>query len=661
MIVINQVRKLDDDRVVRVLWLEEDYAIIFDIETQNVPEKINLNELYDSSEEVEDIYLACNDDEFLKPNHIAIREKSWRLISKLVTYEPEIYQGRVRGKLIREVAKQSGVDRSNIYDLIKRFWERGKVKDAFLPDFKKSGRKKIVDSEELTNIYTAAFNAHRRDAESRTLMYSWNIMKMDYFKGVPEEEIPTYHQFVKRYNERFKRSERERAKVGDKKYRKDISENLGNSTQESNAPGKRYQIDATLADVYLVSDFDRSDSIGRPVVYLCIDVFSRMITGVNIGLKAPSLEGARMTILNCLEDKEEYCARYGYKMSKEDWPAVSLPACFLGDNGEMRSKTFDNAIEKIGSKIENTGSYRGDMKGIVERKFRSLHDRIKAVVPGMVLPDFQERGAPDYRQQARLTLREFTCIVFAWIKEEHNKYIKEYPSDKDVDQAGINKTPKELWQWGVKYRPQFLKTAPSMLVRAALLPHKKASVTEKGIRLHKKLHYTCDVAMKEDWFIRVKKEKMKVDLVFNKRNLREAYIYYKGEYIPVVPTIESDLLKYSYEEIEYHYKAENKRKKAYGKNEFQAFVTSETEMQDIVKKAENTSALTRSSAKIITNDIKENQKIEHASLNLASSREADEPRHVAEAEIELPEQDDAMLKLIKDIRKKKLGAKNDKC
>lgn len=54
---------------------------------------------------------------------------------------------------------------------------------------------------------------------------------------------------------------------------------------ETIGPGSRYQIDATIGDVYLVSEYNRNQIIARPIIYVVIDVFSRMITGVYVGLE----------------------------------------------------------------------------------------------------------------------------------------------------------------------------------------------------------------------------------------------------------------------------------------------------------------------------------------------------------------------------------------
>ena len=50
-------------------------------------------------------------------------------------------------------------------------------------------------------------------------------------------------------------------------------------------PGSRFEIDATIADLYLVSTSSRRNIVGRPIIYLVIDVFSRMIVGFYIGFE----------------------------------------------------------------------------------------------------------------------------------------------------------------------------------------------------------------------------------------------------------------------------------------------------------------------------------------------------------------------------------------
>ena len=104
-------------------------------------------------------------------------------------------------------------------------------------------------------------------------------------------------------------------------------------------PGAKYQIDATVGDIYLVSQFDRSDIIGRPVMYFVMDSYSRMVTGMYVGLEGPSWAGAMMAIENAASDKVAYCSSYGVTITEDEWPCHPYPTAILGDRGEMERQT----------------------------------------------------------------------------------------------------------------------------------------------------------------------------------------------------------------------------------------------------------------------------------------------------------------------------------
>lgn len=68
-------------------------------------------------------------------------------------------------------------------------------------------------------------------------------------------------------------------------------------------------MDATEADIYLVSKLDRSQVIGRPVIYMAVDVASQLIAGVYVGLQWGE-ESVIECLRNAASDKVEYAARY---------------------------------------------------------------------------------------------------------------------------------------------------------------------------------------------------------------------------------------------------------------------------------------------------------------------------------------------------------------
>src|SRR5690606_24251979 len=77
--------------------------------------------------------------------------------------------------------------------------------------------------------------------------------------------------------------------------------------------GHYYEIDATIADIYLVSSEDVNKIIGKPTLYLIIDRKSRLIVGFYFGLENASWNGAMQAILCISENKRGLCARYGVR------------------------------------------------------------------------------------------------------------------------------------------------------------------------------------------------------------------------------------------------------------------------------------------------------------------------------------------------------------
>ena len=79
-------------------------------------------------------------------------------------------------------------------------------------------------------------------------------------------------------------------------YQKDKRALTSTSGNLNFGPGARYEIDATIADLYLVAEDDPALIIGRPVLYFVKDVFSRMVVGMYVGLENPSWVAAMVAL-----------------------------------------------------------------------------------------------------------------------------------------------------------------------------------------------------------------------------------------------------------------------------------------------------------------------------------------------------------------------------
>ena len=93
---------------------------------------------------------------------------------------------------------------------------------------------------------------------------------------------------------------------------------------------QQVQIDHTLADVILVSEFDRTVSIGRPWVTFAIDVATRMVVGVYVTLDSPSSISVAMCLAIALLPKESYLDALGVTGR---WPCQGIMHCVHMDNG----------------------------------------------------------------------------------------------------------------------------------------------------------------------------------------------------------------------------------------------------------------------------------------------------------------------------------------
>ena len=319
---------------------------------------------------------------------------------------------------------------------------------------------------------------------------------------LPTFELPTLGQFRYFYGREYHFTDTLPCRVSAVDFAKDFRPLSSTSTTEALGPGYRYQIDATIADIYLVSEHDRSLIVGRPVVYMVIDVFSRMVVGMYVGFEGPSWVSAMVALANTVADKVEYCRQYSVEIDASDWPVKGLPDVVLADKGELNGTKVEAFSQAFGVRIENAPARRGDAKGIVERYFRTVQERFKPYASGVVEDTTsRKRGGHDYRLDASLTLPEFTQIIIAGILY-HNNFHTLSKYDRTSGMPGdLPAIPVMLWNWGLASLTGRLRTAPEELVWINLLPHESATVSELGIRLFG-CFYTCQEAIREGWFHR---------------------------------------------------------------------------------------------------------------------------------------------------------------
>ncbi|MQA23329.1 Mu transposase C-terminal domain-containing protein [Rugamonas rivuli] len=249
-------------------------------------------------------------------------------------------------------------------------------------------------------------------------------------------------------------------------------------------PGATFYLDVVRAEVQLVSRADRQQAIGQPLVYVAVDVFSRMVAGVYIGIGAASWQHAMLALAHCGADKQRYSRRFGRSIEAGLWPSRHLPetlhtsAALSGaTQRETQRDTLLNNFNLRCTAVADEGPV--EWRTVLARRFRLL------------TPD---TAAAPSRLDGVLDLDQFTRIVIDAILYHNNR--------QPLRHAG-GATPRVLWEWGVAHRGGGLKTYPEQLLRCSLMPAAQATVTGDGILLFDST-YTCARAINERWFERAR-------------------------------------------------------------------------------------------------------------------------------------------------------------
>lgn len=486
------------------------------------------------------------------------RDKRWEIIKDIVTEEPDVYDEKLRGAMIREAHEKFGTPKKDIYKYLREYWKGGKTPNALLPNYdnsgapgkergvkegNKRGRPSRVEKEdpekqginiddEIKQIFRIAVQLYYDNKQQYPLRKCYQTMLEKHFNigyenknGVqvpvlpPAHELPTFGQFKYWYSKEKDLKKSLIAREGKRGFALRHRPVLGSSTQMAFGPGSIFQIDVTIADVYLVNSFDRTKIIGRPVIYTVIDVFSRMIVGMYVGLEGPNWIGAKMALANAFTDKVSFCAEYGIEISEDDWNCNYLPEAILADRGEIIGFNSDHMIESLNIKVLNTPPYRADWKGIVEQSFRKANLKTIHWLPGAVKERYRERGEKDHRLDATLDLHQFTKIMINTFLN-HNLYHRMhwYSRDEFMIQDHVEPIPNELWRWGIENRVGHLREKPSDIIKLNLMPRDEATVTESGIRF-KGMFYSCERALNEQWFEKARVYgNFKVPVAYDTRN-----------------------------------------------------------------------------------------------------------------------------------------------
>ena len=387
-----------------------------------------------------------------------------QMIQPLLNCEDCISDKSLRYRIAAEAAQQHQTTTRRILHIYYMYMATGRT-----------AKKRTKSANTDNHMIEQAIRRYYYGSKRLSLRAAYEMMLMENYVGHDGEmdsDAPTWSQFRHYYydHDMHKNPQKIISREGLTKYQRDHRPAWGTSAGWRPQPGS-YQMDATQADIYLVSRQDRSIVVGRPYIYLAVDTATHLIAGVYVGFSCD--ETAVMAcIAQAASDKVEYCARYGIEVTQEQWPSVGMPTEIITDQGrEFFGPRIGELCRRYGLEVLTLPPFRPDQKGAVEKSIDLLQQRYKPILRGrgVIEDDAQERWAKDYRTQAVLDLDDFTRIVIHSVL-----YLN---SGRLID----GKTPAERW---LEMSPR-LMTVDMDELHIQTLPRDTAKLTRKGIRINR--------------------------------------------------------------------------------------------------------------------------------------------------------------------------------
>lgn len=626
-----------------------------------------------------------------------LRNEAWEIVNNLLSYGViNLLDSNTRSEIIKKVSQDLKINSKKINRYLKRYWKRGMHINALLPDFhncggigvqkkssdKKRGRPRKMEGimgegvnidEDIKQKFHLGINRFYLRQNNVTVRYAFEQTIKEYFRDVLEndpDKLPSYNQFLYWLRKNEDLSNRVIKRHGKRKYELQYRPILGSVQQEVRSPGQKVLIDSTSSDLYLCSEFDRQSIIGRGVVYFIKDIFSRMILSVHVCLEGPNFEQARIALMNMVENKVDFCKRFGVEIKESDWPTAHLPECIVADRAELLSHASTILTDRLNIKIENSAPFRGDFKSLVEQQFAILNRQVKPLLPGAIQPDFGIRGAKDYRLSSVLTLKDFTKIVILCaIYYNNNFVIENYVRDEEMIEDGVSPIPVKLFEWGMKNRAGKLRTISKEQLMLTLLPSSHASVTEFGIKWNG-MFYTNETALKEQWFVESRLSgRKKVPITYDPRDVGIIYLHNKDKHSferCYLLEHQSRYKEKSLMDVNFLQEMEMQNKQQHKKSGLKEKISLMEQVEEIVKEAEKKSKKDRTniSKNQRLKSIKDNRKQEIERIRKEKVQEDHAPLIPKQVNKESDKTDKVVgfpddLQLLRKFQHKGLGNKNE--
>ncbi|MEE6130361.1 helix-turn-helix domain-containing protein [Chryseobacterium arthrosphaerae] len=409
-------------------------------------------------------------------------DKEWKKAQERFQIIRPVLENRGDLKIVERAAKDAKVDKATIYRWISRYEQTGSI-GSILGKKKNGGRGKSRLSPEqeeiikkcITEIYLTSF---RKSINYLIRAIAFECNKL----GIQMPHSTTIRRRVNEISEEEKVKQRYGKKVSDNKFRP-----IRGNFPHAHYPLSVVQIDHTPVDIILVDEVFRQP-FNKPYLTVAIDVYSRMILGINISFDPPGAMGTGLCISNAILAKETYLQKLGVDGS---WGCWGVMETIHVDNAkEFRGIMLKKACENYGINLEfrpvATPHYGGHIERFLGSFSKAVHD-----LPGTTFSNIKERSTYKSEKHASFTLAEFEKWMVTYIVNVYHKTVHSgigmTPEEKYIDGIFGNNETK-----GMGLPPRF---HDERKVRLDFMPYLERTIQASGIVIDH-IHYYDEVLRK---------------------------------------------------------------------------------------------------------------------------------------------------------------------
>ena len=442
------------------------------------------------------------------------------------------------GPLVRTAVERSACGRATVYKLWRLLCTHGFTPAALIPTFDQCGAPGIPRPMNGTRLKAGSKTLRRRLGEPepfiqrgiteedrvkmvlhyRRLATPKDSMRLIYDKVIeaayvtryvegtsgrepvmpPQGSFPNQRQFRHAIEVQTRKIERALRRTTEGHFKRNRRGLTAPAHHGVVGPGHVYAIDSTIGDVHLRSSVNPAWIIGRPIVYLIVDIWSTAIVGFYVCLSGPSWDTAKLSLFSTFSDPRLVAELWGYKYVDVLTPSPGMPFKLLCDRGEYLSAAARGTGRLLALNLSFNPAYRPDLKGMVEVLHRIAKDVQYAFIPGAINARRKELELKANAKESVMTMRDYVKFLYSVVVEYNLFADRSHRLTTEMMAANVQPNPASLWRFGFEAGLGYRKTVPFEQLASGLLQQAEMSVRRNGLFVES-LRYEGAIATDQKW------------------------------------------------------------------------------------------------------------------------------------------------------------------